>query len=240
MDSINLANFRNTHKGRMAFVVGSGPSLRHITAEQHHDISGHIVIAVNSAILAFPNADYFLGCDAYVTATSAWATLKYLRCKILVDETFSKWNGFDADMGTDSYAGIAPERLLSFRRSKQAADTTLLRTADKLILGSCSTHVAVHFAHVCGCSPTVLLGMDSQLEEGKVHFTDFEDQPDNKLLYPDSLLASSFHRSRGDLFSHFGNTWRAIAESNPDIEIINCSGGVLEAFPRMTLDEVLV
>lgn len=237
--SFSQEQFKDAYKGCMAFVVGSGPSLRHITAEQSHDISEHIVIAVNSAILAFPDADYFLGCDAYITATSAWLAMKSLRCKILVDETFSKWNGFDDDMGTDSYAGIAPGRLVSFERFTHAADTKMLSTADKLILGSCSSHVAVHFAHVCGCSPIILLGMDSQLEDGKPHFTDFEDQPSNKLLYPDSLLAESFHRSRADLFCHFGNTWAALAENNPDIEIINCSGGVLEAFPRMTLDEVL-
>ncbi len=236
MQDYTRERFANTHEGRMAFVVGSGPSLRHLTPEQCCDISQHVVIAVNGAILAFPDAEYFVGCDGRFTLTKAWQLLKNVDCKCLMDESFAGYNTYDIAIGVDSYEGIHPDRLFVFKKRRDGG-SALSADAETFICGTSSAHPAMHLANIMGCSPIVLLGMDCQEEDGKRRFTDFDDQPDDGLFYPAG--EKYFAEDNASILGSFKNTWVEIAEANPDIEIINCSGGVLEAFPRKSIDEVL-
>jgi hypothetical protein len=157
-----LENYKDIHKGRMAFVAGSGPSLRHVEPERLKD---YIVIAINGAILKLPDADYFFSCDGRVTLTKAWQILKDVRCKLILNTTLSGFYSFDGILGIKSDEGISQDRICFFKRdfkNQHAIDKRSL-----LLMGSSSAHPAVHFAHLLGCSPIVLLGMDCGVEDGK-------------------------------------------------------------------------
>lgn len=228
-----LEKFKDIHKGKMAFIAGSGPSLRHIDPEKLKD---HIVIAINGAILKLPDADYFFSCDGRVTLTRAWQSLKGLRCKLMLDQTYSGFNSYDyKEPFVKSYEGIADERLCFFKREK--GNLHVMRDDNLLLLGSSSAHSAAHFAYLLGCSPIVLLGMDCGLENGKRFYNEFEGQPKDGIFKPEWEI--HILREGNDILGSFGNTWVAIAENNPNVKLINCGNGVFPGIEKITLNEVL-
>lgn len=237
MVPFGLEKFNDIHKGRMAFVVGSGPSLRHITSEQKHEISKHVVIAVNGAILAFPHADYFFSCDGRVTLTKAWQSLKDVECKLLLDETYCGFNTYDHLLKINAYKEIDSGRLHSFQRSRDMSSYRVAKS-ELLLHGSCSAHPAVHFAHICGCAPIVLLGMDCRLEEGKKRFTEFDDQPDDGLFNPE--WSEAINADGDGVMNNFAYDWQRMSRENPGLPVINCSyGSRWEGFEKKPLGEVL-
>lgn len=230
---LTLEKFKDIHKGKTAFVAGSGPSLRHIEPERLKD---HIVIAINGAILKLPEADYFFSCDGRVTLTSAWQSLKNLRCKLMLDQTYSGFNSYDyKEPFVKSYEGIADERLIFFKRDR--SNPNVMRDDNLLLLGSSSAHSAAHFAYLLGCSPVVLLGMDCGLEDGKRFYNEFEGQPKDGIFKPEWERYAT--REGNEILGAFCNTWVAIAGNNPNVKLINCGQGVFPGIDKMAFDEVL-
>lgn len=228
---MNLQDYRDRHKGRPGFVAGSGCSLRHIEPGQ---LDGQIIIAVNGAILKFPKAQYFFSCDARVTLTKAWLTVKSSNAEIVINKFGGDFRVFDEQTGVSYKEGIGEDRIKYFDREKIK---TMHQSATKLIFGTCSVHPAVHFAYIIGLSPIYLLGCDCRLEEGNKYFTDFEGQPDNGFIKPEY---AKFVAEEGvDILSYFTNTWLDLALCNKHVKIINCSQGNLDCFPRMNLSEAL-
>ena len=228
-----LEKIKDIYKGRTAFIAGSGPSLRHIEPER---LKGHIVIAINGAILKVPEADYFFSCDGRVTLTRAWQNLKNLSCTLILDQTYSGFNSYDyKEPFVKSYEGIADERLCFFKRDKN--NPNVMRDDNLLLLGSSSAHSAAHFAYLLGCSPIVLLGMDCGLENGKRLYNEFEGQPEDGIFKPEWEI--HILREGNEILGAFFNTWVEIAENNPNARLINCGQGVFPGIEKMTLEEVL-
>jgi hypothetical protein len=233
----------NKHEGQMAFVLGSGPSLRHVDMEL---LKPHVTIAVNSSIVAAPFADYFMTCEHGLTLFKSWQTLKHLDCKILLHE-LARMNFFREITGIDAWNGISPDRLEFFQFA--APLSVMMKQTEKLIRGSSSVHSAIHFAYILGCSPIVLLGCDCEIEDDKYHFYDFP----GPLQYSEGYLRPEFEQLKpmysfpvkrtGDtdeiLLGHEA-CWETIRGYNPDVNIINASGGRLDVWPRMTLEEIFL
>ncbi len=214
-----LQDFRNVHRGRPIFVAGAGPSLRFVNSSLAEK---HIVIAVNASILKFIQAEYFFTCDETAPKTNIWLSLENLNCKII------KAN--NTIFGVDQFL---KGRAFHFQKEK---GFKMNMNAEKLIFGTSSIHPAVHFAQILGGNPIVLLGCDCTFSEGKKHFTDYEDQPDYYALeeYRDCLKLPLM-----EMFDAILSTWRKLKKANPNVNIINTSGGRLEAFPRENLDALL-
>lgn len=237
MKNFSIEEFKDKHKGRMIFVVGSGPSIRHITAEQTFAIYEHVVIVVNGAILAFPSADYFVGCDGRFTLTKAWQTMKDCHCELFLNHTLGGYNAYDEQLGIDSYAGISEKRMRSIFKSMINEDRYNLDDSEILITGSSSAHPALHIAKIMGGSPIVLLGMDCRLDDGKKKFTDYEDQPDDGIFKPEW---EECVRYAGDgILNEFAREWEELAKANPNLNVINCSDSRWEGWQKKKLDEVL-
>ncbi|MEK0337345.1 MAG: DUF115 domain-containing protein [Nitrosopumilus sp.] len=229
-----LQDFRDMYKGRPIFVAGAGPSLRFVDSSLAEN---HIVIAVNAAIMKFPQAKYFFTCDATMPLTNVWATLEDLNCKII-------------EANNEEIFGVTKvleNRMLHFQRKREREDNKMNPDDEHLIFGTSSAHPATHFACVLGGSPIVLLGCDCCLSsEEKMHFSNYDDEPNYYILeehVSHTLLGTKSSPElkqiyKGELTSMF-QTWRKIREMNPNIDIINASGGCLDIFPREDLDVLL-
>ena len=70
------------------------------------------------------------------------------------------------------------------------------------------------------------------------HYTDWESQPDEELIKPEYA-----EYIRDDLIpgmdKMMATSWEKIAQNNPQLNIINASGGTMDCFPRMSVEEVI-
>ena len=231
----NLKQYIDIHKGKIAFVLGSGPSLRNLNTDM---LKPHITIAVNASVLKVPSAEYYFSCDTGWVLYEAWHQLKNLKGDIILASN-SGFGAFESRIGRKVFEGIVKERIHYIGRKKD----NIIDKGERLIKGSSSVHPAVHFAYVLGCLPIVLLGCDCKYVEGKKHFTDFPNQPSNKLLKPE------YNRYRRPLgpdnpggvidgeLSHHLKVWKDLKASH--LNIIDASEGNLNCFRQMSLEEVL-
>lgn len=223
-----LSDMLGVHGGETGFVAASGPSLRHVPRDL---AESHPVICVNSSVQWFSGNPYYFTCDGRVVFKKHWQDLRYRESKIicLADVTgtwIHRWGGIE---DTD--------RLFLFDRT---ASSTMERDADKLIIGSCSTHCAVHMAYVMGFDPIVLLGVDCCYEDGKKYYNDFPGTPDDGYYIPvgPKHIVTPDGKS-DDHLKKFDSTWAELAKKNPHVNVINASGGVLDAFPRVSIEELI-
>ena len=231
----NLRDYLGRHKGKMAFVLGTGPSLRNLEPGL---IKNHITIAVNGSGLKVPNAQYFFSCDTAWVLYEFWHQLKNLKGDIILASNCG-FGTFESRIGRKVFEGIAAERIHYIGRK---ADN-IFDKGDKLIKGSSSVHPAIHFAYVLGCSPIVLLGCDCRYVEGRKHFYDFPNQPSNKLLKPEY---AKYRRPLGPdnpggkmdgELSHHLKVWKSMKANH--LNIIDASEGSLNCFQQKSLKEIL-
>ncbi len=232
---IDLRNYIDRHKGKMGFVLGSGPSLRNLDPEL---LTSHIAIAINSSLVKVPKAQYYFTCDQSMTLWKSWSMLKDCECDLILASN----NGlaaYDSRTGIFSFDGISKERIQYIGRKED----NRMDKGDKLIKGSSSVHAAAHFAYVLGCSPIVLLGCDCRYVEGKKWFYQFPNQPVDELLKPeyDKYRKPLAHYSPGSVtdgeLNHHIRIWREIANQRV-VNITDASRGVLTMFPQKSLKEI--
>ena len=58
--SSGLSDFKDKHKGEIAFLLGGGPSLHDLDIDL---IKDHVCIAVNSSIAKYPDSNFFISDD---------------------------------------------------------------------------------------------------------------------------------------------------------------------------------
>jgi hypothetical protein len=235
-----IKEYIDKHKGKIAFVLGAGSSLKDIPL---NILKKHVVVAVNRSILKVPFAQYCLSCDTGFVLWSPWEFLKGLDCKLLLNASpgAGSFHQYDTAMGLDAFAGIDKSRVVHFvMENKLVMD----KESGTLIRGTSSVHSGVHFAHLMGCSPIVLLGCDCDYTDEHKYFTDYPSEPNCNFTRPEyaklrkDFSGARYGNSDGELMGHF-TSWGRIRVLNPDINIINASGGCLEAFPRMTVEEIV-
>jgi hypothetical protein len=221
----------------MAFLLGSGPSLHGLDFDR---IAPHVTIAVNSAIAKAPQSDYYFSCDFGMTVWKSWLYLQFLPCELILYNVDVGWRHLEKLTGRDTFAGIDQSRITYFDMAKSLRFTP----EPPLIEGSTSAQVAAHFAHVMGCSPIVLLGCDCKYDGDKYHFYDYPGEfrdayrkDEYRDFKPRDLIVRRRESNRY-LDGHLA-CWQKIKDANPDIEIIDCSGGRLTMFEQMSVEEVL-
>ncbi len=232
-----LSGLIDKHQNRTAIIIGSGPSLHGLDLDA---IRPHVTIAANSSILKVPEADYYFSCDFGMTVWDSWLTLRNLECGLVLYNVDVGFRHLEYLTGEDTFEGIDESRIHYF----DMKDSDLRMDTVELIRGSTSTQVAVHFAHLLGCSPIVLLGCDCQYIDGKYHYYDFPGEIVDKIRKPEyenfkskNLIVQEGNSNRY-LDGHYA-CWKKIRGQNPDVNIIDCSGGRLNMFPQITLEEAL-
>jgi hypothetical protein len=233
-----LSDFKDKHKGKMAFCLGAGPSLRHIDKNL---LNNHIVFSVNSSISKFKNSQYYV-CDDY--SVKYWNYFQDLNKRKCINFFYKQklknqcnhinkdkivW--FDHRFYQDPVDGhIKPDSL------KVSDDPTF-----PLIGARTALATAINIAYIMGCSPIVLLGADCCLEEGKRYFWEFEGESKNKsLLYDRNHEYNTINGVQLDKHSKsFMKYWEDFKKSNPNIDIINASGGILDIFTRKNIMDLI-
>lgn len=220
--------FRDIHKDKLGFLIGSGVSLRDLNESL---LTSYITVAVSQAIFKVQNPTYFFSTDgysgihglletAYNSPTTKLILLQELWCSEYDDRSYT------------------------FLRKE---NHVMKKEDDKLIMGRLSSHVGLHFMYILGCSPIILLGMDGHHEDGyrgfwmlpeyynKVHpkmreFYGPDPKTSFNTLHPDgeNILTVDGHKLWGDMIK------------DPHTIVLNATpGSSITAFPKMKLTEVL-
>lgn len=240
-----LKELQDIHNGSMGFVIGAGPSLH------FQDLSllkKYVTISVNSGIIKYPECDYFLSDDIGVKHWNYFHNeVKNGSCiKLLYEDKLqheiSHLKKEDVILFKHTWWFSPENKQYNFNGLEMTKD------AEKPIIGArTSVASAVHFLYIMGCSPIVLLGCDCCYQGGKRYFWQF---PEEKKAYrlngrPPFSTPNKGKKRGQPVDSHccdFDNYWNHFARVNAGkVDIIYASeGGILECFPKMTLNEVLL
>lgn len=232
----------------LGFVVGSGPSLRHVSNGHLKLISKYPIISVNSAISKFTGSFdnlFFISDDIDATYWDYYIkTLPKLNCTYLLFK--------DKLKGTADH--LDPERVLWFSHKTWYQPSTKIYFEDGLFLtkgepiigARTAAGSAVHFQYIFGVKNIILLGCDCCYEKGQRYFWQFSGQTPCKRLDKQNVFSTpnkgKFLGQPVDQHSlDFLVYWTALAKQveKQSVNVINASGGILQWFPRMTLDKVL-
>lgn len=248
---ISVESLIGKHKGTIGFVVGSGPSLRHLTDEDRDLMRENTVIAVNSSVSKIQDADYFLSDDIGV---KHWNYYQEILPKL--DMTYLLYHG----KLKDDWQHLPKERICWFGHKTWYEPSKKKYHEDGLVLTNevdddgalwvigarTAMGSAVHWAHILGCGPIVLLGCDCCYDgPRKRYFWQFDGEEPCYRLTGEPVFCTPNRGKFKDKFvdSHsmdFIEYWEALAKQarSQDIRIINASGGVLDCFPRMSVGDM--
>ena len=228
---INLDDIRGRHDGRACVVLGAGPSLSRVDPRVHR----HVTIAVNSAIIKVPDADYFCTTDPGVMDSEYWKDVGHWGCEFLLGDCgqFHHWR---------SSGVIPPERVHIWPKRKPG--DVMRRSDDAIMLGILSGHGAANLAVVMGCNPIYLLGNDCGYKEGKRYWWEHEHDDRGRHVSGELTRTIAEQKRRGlpvrdneyELGAHEKGDgvlgggmvhWGKIARASPHLILLDCSGGRL-------------
>ncbi len=230
---MKMEDYHNKHIGKIACILGAGPSLRHFDIEMFDD--RFVMFCVNSSIAKLPETDYYVSDDngimfwnyyrEYIVPSKC---MKFLYGKKL--ERFAKHIPEDKKVYYDHMSWC----------SKSKSNINLTDNPNAPLIGArTSLATSLHIAYIMGIRKFILFGCDCQKEEDKRYFWEF---PGEAHVYPiiPEITEAKYLQEAQSHFDDFKTYWKAFEECNRDkVEIINCSDGVLDTFPRMSVEEAI-
>lgn len=234
----NLEEFNGKHKGEIAFVLGSGPSLNMLDLAP---LKNHVTIAVNSGYVAFPEANYFISDDWSVAHWSYFFNdLRSSKTTIaLLYEDMLK-----------NQAWQFGDRAVLFRHRQGYHVTDKYEHANKanhICQARTSAGSAIHVAHIMGCEKIVLIGIDCCRHDALRYFWGkrgaVEKRPFRNDSIPPDRYKKTFHKGKQtdtDLIE-ITRYWQSKAEYfNAKCQVLNASPiTALEEFPKINLQAFL-
>ena len=227
----------------MAFVLGAGPSLRHVSNE---DIKPHVTFTVNSSLLKMKDCDYFVSDDQHSQYWNYFQIVaKESQCiKLLYKDKLEEASKL-----------FNPQQVAFYRHKTWYDPNKKIKPKDGVkmtkdpylpIIGArTSVGSAVHLAYIMGCDPIVLLGCDCCLQNNKRYFWEFNGYPKaflmKKVSKPKSRIIKNIN---GKMIDNHGRDfleyWKDFAESNKNVNIINGSvESALEVFPKKEFKAII-
>ena len=222
-----IKQYKNIHEGERCFVVATGPSL---TVKDLNLIQKEISFSMNSAVLALKDTswcpDYYMIQDEYVFRKLRdkirEASSKELR-KIWISESLEK------QFGNEESYPVFPLHYLDHKMYHRSgygefkfSDDCYATIYDAYTI----TFSVLQMACYMGFKEIYLLGCDCNYKMPKTHFIEYGHKDPKATIMGDKMIAGHYE------FKRFAD------EHN--IKIINCTrGGMLEVYPRMTLEDVL-
>jgi hypothetical protein len=240
---MNINELQDKHKGKLAFVVGAGPSLHFQNVAPLKD---YVTLTVNSSILKIPDCDYYVSDDEGVSRWNYFQeTARESKCiKLLYKEKLK-----------DHVSHLRPEEVVLFDHKwwynpngnqYNFDGLKLTKEASAPIIGArTSAGTALHFAYIMGCDPIVLVGCDCCYSGRNRYFWMFPGE--KKAIEQNNRVFSTPNRGtiKGKPVDNhcvsFEEYWTHLARVNAgEANIIYASeGGILDCFPKMTLPQVL-
>lgn len=234
----NIYRFKDKCNGERCFIVGTGPSL---TKEDLNLIKNEISFSVNHGYQAYKNcdwrADYYvlmddnIGSDMYEGVLSETKRLKALFC------SFGNYHGADERVvkllcdSTCIYGG--DDKRIKRPYKVQCGSKISEDIAEKVYIGKTVVYVAIQIAIYMGFKEIYLLGVDCNYDVKDIHAAVVEDAE-----IPSQSKRDRLHNAGKLMIEQF----EGIAQLAPyyGVRVYNASrGGMLEAFPRVQLEEVL-
>lgn len=235
----NLEEFNGIYKGKSAIIIASGPSVFGLDFDTI--LKDKVTFAVNSGYIAMKSAKFFVSDDWSV---AKWSFFFKDLCQSPTTLALLYENKFR------EASRIFGERFVAFRHRTgyHVTDEYSHSKRENYIL-QCRTSVgsAIHIAHIMGCDPIGLIGVDCKRTNGLRYFWQFDP---TKYGYP-----FRHDRTRSDGFRriiHEGNQsdtdladilwyWRSFGgELNQRCSIYNLSPTTaLDVFPKLSLDDFI-
>ncbi len=238
---LNLCQFSKIHNNKLGFLIGSGPSLRHIDPDI---LSPYVTMTVNSSISFKNDCDYFTSDDYAVSNWSYFMRdLPNSRCtKFLYNK---KFNGKICHL--KSYETCMFDHTWYFDPKNNKYNMNGLIVSDdcsKPIIGArTSLASALHIMHIMGCNPIVLLGCDCKMEGDKRYFWEYPGFSKHNRLDRKAKINISNAKAIGEKeCADINEYWNLFSRMNPIIKnkIINSSeNSALKQFNIMLLNEVI-
>lgn len=232
----NLEEFNGKHKGKTCFVIGAGCS---IGFDDLTPLKNHVTIAVNSGYVGYTDSDYYISDDWAVERWSYFfRDLK--KSKKTIALLYDKKLRHTGPMFGDR--SVLFKHKKGYQLTKPYSDSE----KDKHIWEArTSVGSAIHVAHIMGCRPIVLLGVDCCRYNGNRYFwqsADFRVKPYRNDGVPiDNYRKSKIKGVEADTDLHsILNYWRNIAEHASSAKILNASAiSLVDAFPKVKFKDVV-
>jgi len=241
--SLTVFDFFEIHHNKMAFILGAGPSLHSINTKV---LEPYVTFAVNSSIMKMPQANYFVTDDSaandwnwYRSTAASSSAIKFLFKPKLIDKA-SHFRQKEIAW-FDHVPAHSPDFDPNCVEGYEFEDT------GEIVAARTSAGTAVHLAWLMGCNPIVLLGCDACHSQGKRYFWQFPGE--SKAFRPDDPRPPWLTADKGVINGRavdqhcldFCDYWQRIADKNKNsTNIIYSSGtGIVDAFPRMNMQEVI-
>ena len=231
---MELSDFKDKHKGKIAFILGSGPSLHYLDVDL---IKDHVCIAVNSAIKKMGHVHYFVSDDSDIMGWDyydSYVKKTYFHTNFLYKQKFEgKCDDVKDTVMYSHKSWYSPEN------KSYNLDGLKLTKNEPIVGARTSMGSAVHLAFLMGCDPIVLLGNDCQLKNGKRYFWQFPGE--QKQFRVKGRKFTHQTQNRGFNKDSFVEYWNYFAQVNKDsdVTIIDASDSCLDCFPKMSVREVL-
>ena len=219
-----IKDIKGKYEGKRCFVVGAGPSL---TFEDLDAISGEYSFGVNGCILSFDRTRWrptFYGVEDKHT----WEALNAHILKHPELNVFAA-GIIEGGFNLPDWVKLYPFNLLDHRFYHRKGYGKVL-FSDDLYAAVYMTYSIVfsmlQFAVWMGFKEIYLLGCDCNYSQPKQHFIEYGHR-------------NTIHSGEGERLLYVHAEFRKFADAH-GVRVINCTrGGMLEAYPRMTLEDVL-
>jgi len=253
---ISKSDFAGKFKGKLGFVIGAGPSLCDI--KEPEKLLDYVTFTVNSGIMKLPNCDYFVSDDRAVKEWTYYP--KYIvksTCEKLLYRV--KWENETSELD-ENKTFFFEHKIWHFPKTGKVSPEGLLMTEDPslpIIGARSSVGTAIHLAHIAGCDPIVLLGIDCKMGDDKRrYFWQYPDEPkqypdepkqypDEPKQYPDEpktkrlvnkARSITFGFSEEEFLTYFSSL--AKESKRQGVRVIDITTGHDKGFEIMTLEEV--
>ena len=238
---MQIKDFHNKHKGKLAFVLGSGPSLHF---EKLEGIERYVSFAVNTAILKLKTADYFVTNDSSVTDWDYFLhSLPKLKGTVFMpSDPLVKF-----DHHFDKQKSCFYDHKFTYdlqKRNVASVSFELTEDPEQPIIGvGSSSCTAVHIAHIMGCNPIVLLGVDCCYITDRHYFWQFPGEAKPKRIkgvpFPTRkqlIKNKTVDDHNREILEH----WNTFGRCNPHANVINASTqGLVDCIPKMSYGDVI-
>lgn len=239
--ALNLCQFSNIHKNKLGFLIGSGPSLRHIRQEL---LSPYVTMTVNSSIVYKRDCDYFVSDDwaisnwsYFVRDLASSECIKFLYEKKFVGRVFH----------------IKQHQICMFDHTWYFEPKTNKYNMNGLVLSQdCSKPIigartslasGLHIMNIMGCNPVILIGCDGKMEGEKRYFWEYPGWPkpvrlDRRHDFPANIKSQIGNKECSEIREY----WKLFGTMNKkmDFKVINSSRqSAIEVFDQIDFDKVL-
>lgn len=235
----NLEEFNQSYQKRPAFIIASGPSVFGLDLDTL--LKDQITIAVNSGYVAMKTAKFFVSDDWSVVNWSYFFNDLYQSPTTLALLYENKFR--DAHQ-------IFGERFVAFRHRTGYHITNNYSHSNKenhILQSRTSVGSAIHIAHIMGCDPICLIGVDCHRTNGLRYFWQFDPSKYNYPFRRDRTRFDNFQRimhkgkqSDTDLVDIL-KYWETFGkELNEKCRVFNLSpASALDIFTKVSLDDFL-